>query len=379
LSRSLGIRPAPAALTHLGRCGDALELIDEALPAAREHEHPLTLATLLFTKAGALARMGDLEEARQLAEWCRDIAMSGGMSDATASFGVLLGGILLRQGRCASASRIFQDAAGLLAERDALGYRPWALAGLAGARAQAGEEEAATAALEEVRRTQPVTRHYDMTRFLAEIEVHSLMGRTSAAVDVARRAADWARTAGMPEDEAQAVDAWVRIAPSQALAERIAQVAELTDSKLVGLLADHAQALVARDPDLLLDISHRFATLPAWRLAATAASSACDIYDKRGKAKDANVAARAAEEYASHCEGGFRPSVPLPGPVKLSKREREIAQLAAEGRSSKEIAERMYLSRRTVESHLYHVYIKLGVSDRAALAGVLNASEAQPG
>ena len=378
LSLSLGIRPAPAALTHLGRCGQALALIDEALGVARHSEHPLTMATLLFTKAGALARMGELEQARQLAEWLRDVSIEGGFLDATASYGIVLGGVLLREGRCASAGRIFQDAAGLLTERDVLGYRPWALAGLALARAQAGEEEAAAVALDDVRRTQPIARHYDMTRFLAEIELHKLMGRSGAAVEVARQAAEWARGAGMPEDEAQALDAWIRIAPSPPLAQRLAEVAVLTDSVLVGLFAEHAHALISRNPEQMLDVSRRFAVLPAWRLAAETATRASEMYEKQGQPKAGQIAARAAADYAGHCEGGFRLLVAAPELARLSKRELEIAHLAAEGRPSKEIADRMYLSRRTVDSHLYHVYTKLGVSDRAGLADLLKRFASRP-
>ena len=44
-----------------------------------------------------------------------------------------------------------------------------------------------------------------------------------------------------------------------------------------------------------------------------------------------------------------------------------MAQLAAEGLTSKAIADRLVLSPRTVESHLYRVFTKLGVRDRAAL------------
>ena len=48
--------------------------------------------------------------------------------------------------------------------------------------------------------------------------------------------------------------------------------------------------------------------------------------------------------------------------VPLTARERDIATLAAQGESSKEIAERLFLSVRTVNNHLQNVYSKLGVA-----------------
>jgi DNA-binding CsgD family transcriptional regulator len=53
-------------------------------------------------------------------------------------------------------------------------------------------------------------------------------------------------------------------------------------------------------------------------------------------------------------------------------REREICLLAAGGLSSKAIAERGFLSVRTVNNHLQSAYVKLGVSGRHELAGALN-------
>jgi DNA-binding CsgD family transcriptional regulator len=58
---------------------------------------------------------------------------------------------------------------------------------------------------------------------------------------------------------------------------------------------------------------------------------------------------------------------PSPG-EELTQRQLEIAELVAKGLSNAEIAEHLYISVRTVTSHLDHIYTKLGISSRAALA-----------
>jgi DNA-binding CsgD family transcriptional regulator len=62
-----------------------------------------------------------------------------------------------------------------------------------------------------------------------------------------------------------------------------------------------------------------------------------------------------------------------PGPGALSRREREVARLAVEGLSAREIGERLFIGERTVESHLTRVYAKLGVGSKLEL--VRRASE----
>jgi DNA-binding CsgD family transcriptional regulator len=56
---------------------------------------------------------------------------------------------------------------------------------------------------------------------------------------------------------------------------------------------------------------------------------------------------------------------------QLTAQELQIAQLAAAGLSNREIGERLFLSHRTVSTHLYRVFPKLGITSRAELAGAL--------
>ena len=54
----------------------------------------------------------------------------------------------------------------------------------------------------------------------------------------------------------------------------------------------------------------------------------------------------------------------------LTDAERRVAHLVAGGLGNREVAERLYLSRYTVETHLKHVFAKLGVSSRSELAAL---------
>lgn len=60
---------------------------------------------------------------------------------------------------------------------------------------------------------------------------------------------------------------------------------------------------------------------------------------------------------------------------KLTPQELNIAQLAAEGLTNREIGQRLYLSPRTVSTHLHRIFPKLGVSSRADLARMLRTLE----
>jgi DNA-binding CsgD family transcriptional regulator/tetratricopeptide (TPR) repeat protein len=90
----------------------------------------------------------------------------------------------------------------------------------------------------------------------------------------------------------------------------------------------------------------------------------------------ARVADRAREELKA---AGARPRRPrLSGVESLTPAELRVAGLAADGMSNREIAESLFVSLRTVETHLTHTYQKLNAGSRQELAGRLRGAHAPP-
>jgi DNA-binding CsgD family transcriptional regulator len=74
-----------------------------------------------------------------------------------------------------------------------------------------------------------------------------------------------------------------------------------------------------------------------------------------------------AAEYAFMLATPGPPATVAPGPGPLSVRERELVTLVAQGRTNAEIAAQLYLSVRTVGSHLDRIRDKTGCRRRADL------------
>jgi DNA-binding CsgD family transcriptional regulator/tetratricopeptide (TPR) repeat protein len=85
------------------------------------------------------------------------------------------------------------------------------------------------------------------------------------------------------------------------------------------------------------------------------------------------LAGRARQELAA---AGARPRrLRATGPESLTPSELRVARLAAEGRTNVEIAQVLFVTPKTVDTHLSHVYSKLGISSRQALAASLGSQE----
>jgi DNA-binding CsgD family transcriptional regulator len=67
--------------------------------------------------------------------------------------------------------------------------------------------------------------------------------------------------------------------------------------------------------------------------------------------------------------------VPISGVQSLTPSERRIAELAATGLSNREIAAELFLTPKTVEWHLGHVFAKLGIRRRRELAATLSRTD----
>jgi DNA-binding CsgD family transcriptional regulator len=78
---------------------------------------------------------------------------------------------------------------------------------------------------------------------------------------------------------------------------------------------------------------------------------------------------------------GRRIAAALRGPAALTQRERLVATLAARGHSAEQCGKRLFIGTRTVETHLAHIYPKLGVGSKQELiakAHELGIAEPRP-
>jgi DNA-binding CsgD family transcriptional regulator len=145
-------------------------------------------------------------------------------------------------------------------------------------------------------------------------------------------------------------------------------LARTTDREEAVVLLQRAVELLAESPSqlehvrALVDLGAALRRANHRAAARTPLRRALDLADHDGMRL---LARRARQELRAV---GARPRrSALSGIDSLTPAEHRVAILAAEGHSNPEIAQQLYVTRRTVETHLTHVFQKLGVSTRADL------------
>jgi len=80
-------------------------------------------------------------------------------------------------------------------------------------------------------------------------------------------------------------------------------------------------------------------------------------------------------QIVEHAVSGFKPSA-IEESVRMTKRERQVIELIADGESNKEIAQKLHLSTYTIKSHVHNILEKLALNTRVQIAKHANAANA---
>lgn len=330
------VAPAALGLASRGRMNEALELLGERFTDAVEHvaDQPWS-----FQEMGAAAFMshlllGDIDGAEATLQASAE-ADDPLFRFERAAQQAGLGRVAAARGRWAEAEANFAAASARFSLRDHSGYRAWSVAWHAFTLAASGQGAAARRELAAV-----AEMPWRSVRII-EGDLRLAMARTAAALgeDDSRAQAvelfDLLRERDLRVAAVQAAHLALSLDPqaagSDAMLEEMIQIAQDVDGVLAESLVAHATALV----------------------------------------QGADGEQRTVLELAVTNAGVWLPvGRPAAG---LSARQREVALLAAAGLSSRAIAERLFLSPRTVETHLASVFTKLGVHTRAELAEVLGS------
>lgn len=359
-------------LSAQGEDAAAHTAAQEALATAETLEpghRPLPLATMRATCAEVLLQSGRLDEAAETALAAMRIASLAGDEFVTRYVEFVLGRIALEQGRLETAARWFREtASGALARGPESLVAP-AVGGLAIIHLSRGDDAAAAQALALVPPGTPTRNPTTiLTAGIAMIRAGDLGGATDLLRDTAREVAD----AGYPFLAGVYLFTLARWGGAQEAAPELARLVTGGAGEFTALQARHARAEADGDRAALVAVGDEWESRGALLYAAEALASAARHAQATGKSRGATALQARSDALVARTQGATTPLVRFTAVLTpLTAREREIAALAAEGASSKEIAERLFLSVRTVDNHLQSIYGKLGIRGRRELADAI--------
>jgi DNA-binding CsgD family transcriptional regulator len=365
-----------------GRVGDALG-------AARRWQEPRLAAAAqshVLSDWGAIGAWlavflaGDVDRAEPMAAAYLNLGLQQRHVRFVAAGSVATGWVELWQGNVTAAVRRLGEGYEVLRSADWSGMAVLAAAGLSLATAFAGDVDGARSAVAEGRASRrPGLNWFDALLEISAAWSRAAGGDVSGAVGQLGEVAASARERGQYAYETHALHGMARLGHASDVAGRLATLEAVVEGPFVAVAASHAAAIATSDPAGMEAASIAFERLRMRLLSAEAAAMASRCYLALGERSRASALSSRCDALLSQCPAAVSPVIEsLHAPPALTSRELEIARMAVWGRSSRQIAEQLVVSVRTVETHLGHVYAKLGVSGRHDLAAALDMTAGGP-
>jgi DNA-binding CsgD family transcriptional regulator/tetratricopeptide (TPR) repeat protein len=206
---------------------------------------------------------------------------------------------------------------------------------------------------------------------LAQAWVAASRGEISAAISSVLSAAETARSNGRFAVEVVLLQTATQFG-DRSCASRLADLEAIVEGPRVGIAARFAAALGAADGAELAAVSIEFERMGDLVAAVDAAAHAAIAYRQAGLRGSALVCSTRADALAEQCGGASTPALGQASQrLPLTAREREIVMLIGHGLSNREAAERLTVSVRTVETHIYRAMAKTGATSRDQLAALI--------
>jgi DNA-binding CsgD family transcriptional regulator/tetratricopeptide (TPR) repeat protein len=364
LTRALMV--AATSATALGRFERALGYIERARPLwARYPDRRLDEIVSEAFSVFALGLSGDLYTAERVGREGLANASSSRLLTDGVYWAFTLAEILLLRGLALDACKAVEAALGDARTRDPLAMLGPLLSMGAYAAAAIGDSAMARKNVEELRSW----RGYHTGGRGAAL--------LTAQQGAQREAAELAAATGRRGVES-GNGAWgllalhdaVRYGHPELVLDDLERLAGEFEGTLAAALFEHGDALMRADAERLTTVSAAFEEMGAMLYSAEAAAQAAVVAQQRHDLVTGGRLATRASRLFDECQGRPSPALMI-RPRVLTPREEEIARMAANGLSSKVIAERLFISPRTVDNHLAAVYTKLGIDSRRALPTAL--------
>jgi DNA-binding CsgD family transcriptional regulator len=245
------------------------------------------------------------------------------------------------------------------------------------AMAMRGATDDAAAVLAELDGVRRTFRMLDYERSLARAWLAAGQGALTEATATMLSAAESAAAKGQFAAEVLCLQTAVQFGDHSAVT-RLGELATMVEGPRAGLAARFATALSNSDGPELNAVSAEFEKLGDLVAAVDAAAHACIAFRQNDRRGSALGCAKRAAALAERCGGISTPALrEVSEPLPLTSRERETVRLLASGLSTRELADRLCVSTRTVEGHIYRAMGKTGVTTREELIKLLSPPESE--